>query len=211
MFCDRETSDSWFTSWTSTSTSSSASWSWTSAAHMWDTRGWVYTLVVLCVGWQTFQISIIECCENYQHDCTRVRAAECVTECSRGGNSTNYCACVEFMSLLPPSMNHCCVLHPLALVHACLMSLTSEAVRWDDERGCWRDANLSNAVCPPACLSVQAVLFDIITKNYDKIKKPRGDGKALIYWDDQQDTSGILWQHPGSLALRLQNKATWFL
>lgn len=26
-----------------------------------------------------------------------------------------------------------------------------------------------------------AVLFDIITKNYDKIKKPRGDGKALIY------------------------------
>lgn len=33
------------------------------------------------------------------------------------------------------------------------------------------------------CLSVslQAVLFDIINKNYDKIKKPRGDGKALIY------------------------------
>lgn len=30
-------------------------------------------------------------------------------------------------------------------------------------------------------VSVQAVLFDIITKNYDKIKKPRGDGKALIY------------------------------
>ncbi|XP_008290998.1 proteasome activator complex subunit 1 isoform X2 [Stegastes partitus] len=26
-----------------------------------------------------------------------------------------------------------------------------------------------------------AVLFDIITKNYDKIMKPRGDGKALIY------------------------------
>uniref|UniRef100_A0A8C9RS61 Proteasome activator complex subunit 1 n=1 Tax=Scleropages formosus TaxID=113540 RepID=A0A8C9RS61_SCLFO len=26
-----------------------------------------------------------------------------------------------------------------------------------------------------------AVLYDIITKNYDKIKKPRGDGKALIY------------------------------
>ncbi|XP_017287802.1 proteasome activator complex subunit 1 [Kryptolebias marmoratus] len=26
-----------------------------------------------------------------------------------------------------------------------------------------------------------AVLFDIITKNYDKIKRPRGDGKALIY------------------------------
>ncbi|XP_074549860.1 proteasome activator complex subunit 1 [Halichoeres trimaculatus] len=26
-----------------------------------------------------------------------------------------------------------------------------------------------------------AVLFDIINKNYDKIKKPRGDGKALIY------------------------------
>ncbi|XP_060949630.1 proteasome activator complex subunit 1 [Limanda limanda] len=26
-----------------------------------------------------------------------------------------------------------------------------------------------------------AVLFDVITKNYDKIKKPRGDGKALIY------------------------------
>lgn len=32
-----------------------------------------------------------------------------------------------------------------------------------------------------SCVSVQAVLFDIITKNYDKIKKPRGDGKALIY------------------------------
>lgn len=29
--------------------------------------------------------------------------------------------------------------------------------------------------------STYAVLFDIITKNYDKIKKPRGDGKALIY------------------------------
>ncbi|XP_031728255.1 proteasome activator complex subunit 1 [Anarrhichthys ocellatus] len=26
-----------------------------------------------------------------------------------------------------------------------------------------------------------AVLFDVITKNFDKIKKPRGDGKALIY------------------------------
>lgn len=26
-----------------------------------------------------------------------------------------------------------------------------------------------------------AVLFDIITKNYDKIKRPRGNGKALIY------------------------------
>ncbi|CAJ1082436.1 hypothetical protein PFLUV_G00254270 [Xyrichtys novacula] len=26
-----------------------------------------------------------------------------------------------------------------------------------------------------------AVLFDIITKNFDKIKRPRGDGKALIY------------------------------
>ncbi|XP_054478604.1 proteasome activator complex subunit 1 [Anoplopoma fimbria] len=26
-----------------------------------------------------------------------------------------------------------------------------------------------------------AVLFDVITKNYDKIKKPRGSGKALIY------------------------------
>lgn len=26
-----------------------------------------------------------------------------------------------------------------------------------------------------------AVLFDIINKNYDKIKKPRGEGKALIY------------------------------
>ncbi|XP_020494195.1 proteasome activator complex subunit 1 [Labrus bergylta] len=26
-----------------------------------------------------------------------------------------------------------------------------------------------------------AVLFDIINKNYNKIKKPRGDGKALIY------------------------------
>ncbi|KAM9488284.1 proteasome activator complex subunit 1 isoform 2-T2 [Clarias gariepinus] len=26
-----------------------------------------------------------------------------------------------------------------------------------------------------------AVLFDVITKNYDKIKKPRGDCKALIY------------------------------
>uniref|UniRef100_A0A1A8J8Y9 Proteasome activator complex subunit 1 n=1 Tax=Nothobranchius kuhntae TaxID=321403 RepID=A0A1A8J8Y9_NOTKU len=26
-----------------------------------------------------------------------------------------------------------------------------------------------------------AALFDIINKNYDKIKKPRGDGKALIY------------------------------
>ncbi|XP_034998614.1 proteasome activator complex subunit 1 [Hippoglossus stenolepis] len=26
-----------------------------------------------------------------------------------------------------------------------------------------------------------AVLFDVINKNYDKIKKPRGDGKALIY------------------------------
>ncbi|KAF3703337.1 Proteasome activator complex subunit 1 11S regulator complex subunit alpha [Channa argus] len=26
-----------------------------------------------------------------------------------------------------------------------------------------------------------AVLFDIINKNYDKIKRPRGDGKALIY------------------------------
>ncbi|XP_037550078.1 proteasome activator complex subunit 1 [Nematolebias whitei] len=26
-----------------------------------------------------------------------------------------------------------------------------------------------------------AVLFDIVTKNYDKIKRPRGDGKALIY------------------------------
>lgn len=26
-----------------------------------------------------------------------------------------------------------------------------------------------------------AVLFDIITKNYDKIKKPKGDSKALIY------------------------------
>uniref|UniRef100_A0A8D3C664 Proteasome activator complex subunit 1 n=1 Tax=Scophthalmus maximus TaxID=52904 RepID=A0A8D3C664_SCOMX len=26
-----------------------------------------------------------------------------------------------------------------------------------------------------------AVLFDVITKNYDKIKKPKGDGKALIY------------------------------
>ncbi|XP_062235640.1 proteasome activator complex subunit 1 isoform X1 [Platichthys flesus] len=26
-----------------------------------------------------------------------------------------------------------------------------------------------------------AVLYDVITKNYDKIKKPRGDGKALIY------------------------------
>lgn len=29
--------------------------------------------------------------------------------------------------------------------------------------------------------STYAVLFDIINKNYDKIKKPRGDGKALIY------------------------------
>ncbi|KAF0028248.1 hypothetical protein F2P81_019335 [Scophthalmus maximus] len=27
----------------------------------------------------------------------------------------------------------------------------------------------------------EAVLFDVITKNYDKIKKPKGDGKALIY------------------------------
>lgn len=27
----------------------------------------------------------------------------------------------------------------------------------------------------------QAVLLDIINKNYDKIKKPRGDCKALIY------------------------------
>nr|ACO07462.1 Proteasome activator complex subunit 1 [Oncorhynchus mykiss] len=27
-----------------------------------------------------------------------------------------------------------------------------------------------------------ALLFDIINKNYDKIKKPRGDCKALIYW-----------------------------
>nr|XP_015194649.1 PREDICTED: proteasome activator complex subunit 1-like [Lepisosteus oculatus] len=26
-----------------------------------------------------------------------------------------------------------------------------------------------------------AVLYDIISKNFDKIKKPRGDGKALIY------------------------------
>ncbi|XP_068438219.1 proteasome activator complex subunit 1 [Clinocottus analis] len=26
-----------------------------------------------------------------------------------------------------------------------------------------------------------AVLFDVINKNYEKIKKPRGDGKALIY------------------------------
>ncbi|XP_068603861.1 proteasome activator complex subunit 1 isoform X2 [Brachionichthys hirsutus] len=26
-----------------------------------------------------------------------------------------------------------------------------------------------------------AVLFDVINKNYDKIKRPRGDGKALIY------------------------------
>ncbi|PWS23022.1 hypothetical protein DKP78_15340, partial [Enterococcus faecium] len=26
-----------------------------------------------------------------------------------------------------------------------------------------------------------AVLYDIINKNYDKIKKPRGDSKALIY------------------------------
>lgn len=26
-----------------------------------------------------------------------------------------------------------------------------------------------------------AVMFDIINKNYDKIKRPRGDGKALIY------------------------------
>ncbi|KAM8823604.1 proteasome activator complex subunit 1 [Spinachia spinachia] len=29
--------------------------------------------------------------------------------------------------------------------------------------------------------STYAVLFDIINKNYDKIKKPKGDGKALIY------------------------------
>ncbi|CAG5895774.1 unnamed protein product [Menidia menidia] len=29
--------------------------------------------------------------------------------------------------------------------------------------------------------SLQSELFDIINKNYDKIKKPRGDGKALIY------------------------------
>ncbi|XP_035474487.2 proteasome activator complex subunit 1 [Scophthalmus maximus] len=29
--------------------------------------------------------------------------------------------------------------------------------------------------------STYAVLFDVITKNYDKIKKPKGDGKALIY------------------------------
>uniref|UniRef100_A0A672GU45 Proteasome activator complex subunit 1 n=1 Tax=Salarias fasciatus TaxID=181472 RepID=A0A672GU45_SALFA len=29
--------------------------------------------------------------------------------------------------------------------------------------------------------NIYAVLFDIINKNYDKIKKPRGDGKALIY------------------------------
>ncbi|KAG7248669.1 hypothetical protein CRUP_015149 [Coryphaenoides rupestris] len=26
-----------------------------------------------------------------------------------------------------------------------------------------------------------AVLFDIINKNYDKIMKPRGDNKALVY------------------------------
>uniref|UniRef100_A0A8C7KLM1 Proteasome activator complex subunit 1 n=1 Tax=Oncorhynchus kisutch TaxID=8019 RepID=A0A8C7KLM1_ONCKI len=30
-------------------------------------------------------------------------------------------------------------------------------------------------------VAVQAVLLDIINKNYDKIKKPRGDCKALIY------------------------------
>ncbi|XP_013880716.1 proteasome activator complex subunit 1 [Austrofundulus limnaeus] len=29
--------------------------------------------------------------------------------------------------------------------------------------------------------NIYAVLFDIINKNYDKIKRPRGDGKALIY------------------------------
>ncbi|KAF6722896.1 Proteasome activator complex subunit 1 [Oryzias melastigma] len=29
--------------------------------------------------------------------------------------------------------------------------------------------------------NIYAVLFDIIKKNYDKIKRPRGDGKALIY------------------------------
>lgn len=58
----------------------------------------------------------------------------------------------------------------------------NEALCCDDERGGWRDPNLWNAVCLP--VSVQAVLFDIITKNYDKIKKPRGDGKALIYWDN---------------------------
>ncbi|XP_053508739.1 proteasome activator complex subunit 1 isoform X2 [Ictalurus furcatus] len=29
--------------------------------------------------------------------------------------------------------------------------------------------------------NIYAVLFDVITKNYDKIKKPRGDCKALIY------------------------------
>lgn len=47
---------------------------------------------------------------SYQHYSTRARAAECVTEWNRGGNSTNYCASVEFISLLPPSMNHCFVL-----------------------------------------------------------------------------------------------------
>lgn len=36
---------------------------------------------------------------------------------------------------------------------------------------------------PHLYFCLQAVLFDIINKNYDKIKKPRGDGKALIYWD----------------------------
>uniref|UniRef100_A0A8C4SGX0 Proteasome activator subunit 1 n=2 Tax=Erpetoichthys calabaricus TaxID=27687 RepID=A0A8C4SGX0_ERPCA len=29
--------------------------------------------------------------------------------------------------------------------------------------------------------NIYAILYDIVSKNFDKIKKPRGDSKALIY------------------------------
>lgn len=54
----------------------------------------------------------------------------------------------------------------------------------------WLPVNCLSSLYHPASashsvslfLSLQAVLFDIINKNFDKIKRPRGDGKALIYW-----------------------------
>lgn len=34
---------------------------------------------------------------------------------------------------------------------------------------------------PHSSLALQAVLYDIILKNFEKLKKPRGETKGMIY------------------------------
>lgn len=111
-----------------------------------------------------------------------------------GGSLSHHCACVSFISLTPPYASHSLVLHPLALVHPCVMSLINEALMM--KGGSSPEPNLLKHRLSP-CVSLSRLCFSTsLPRTMTRLRSPgetaklssteTTDGIQPVYSDSSQ-------------------------